>query len=82
MPTTPMTDAELNTLAEQISARDAMHSGCSDYACYCHGKVPVLVAEIRRLKRQNERMLAALTKAREGFYDIMPAIREAIERDE
>lgn len=46
-----MTKQELDELAKQEQVDDwTMNSGCTDYVCYCHAKVPVLVAEIRRLR--------------------------------
>lgn len=51
-----MTEAELNALAEQGDDTHAMNAGCTDYACYCHAKVPVLVAEIRRLRAALKRI--------------------------
>jgi hypothetical protein len=55
-----MTREELDRLAEQppIGAW-TMNSGCTDYACECHGKVPVLVAEIRTLAARLEAMAEA-----------------------
>lgn len=41
---------DLDKLAQQPDATDARTSACTDYACECHGKVPVLVAEVRRLR--------------------------------
>ena len=46
-----MTDSELQAIEARFPlAADAMHSGCTDYACYCHYEIPGLVAEIRRLQ--------------------------------
>lgn len=55
-----MTEAELDALAKQESDEHAMQSGCTDYACCCHAKVPVLVAEVRRLQAENKELLALL----------------------
>jgi hypothetical protein len=45
-----MSDEELEELAEQKDISNSMLASCDDYACYCHAKVPILVAEIRRLR--------------------------------
>lgn len=55
-----MTDAELDSLAEQADSTHATHSGCTDYACYCHAKLPVLVAALRRLRAYAARLEGTL----------------------
>lgn len=58
-----MTDKWLEELAVQEPA--GMRSGCSDYACDCHAKVPELVAEVRRLKAENHSLLCMVETLRE-----------------
>jgi hypothetical protein len=45
-----LTDERLAEIEARAAREPGMHSGCSDYACYCHFAVPELVAEIRRLR--------------------------------
>lgn len=47
----PMSDERIAEIeAHRGNADEAMLSGCTDYACYCHFNLPELIAEIRRLK--------------------------------
>lgn len=58
-----MTDDRLEEI-RAMTRRDvsnALHSGCDDYACYCHFALPEAVAEIDRLR-------AGLKQMADGAY--------------
>jgi hypothetical protein len=50
----PMTEARLSEIEARnnIDVCYALHSGCDDYACYCHFNMPEMIAEVRRLRAE------------------------------
>jgi hypothetical protein len=59
-----LTKDELADLAVQADAEHAMNSGCTDYACYCHYKLPTLLAHIAALEAREAELLRERDEAR------------------
>ena len=49
-----MTDDEIKAIRDRLAktGEPGMHSGCWDYACYCHFDLPKTLDEIDRLKAE------------------------------
>ncbi len=62
-----MTEQDLQRIeSERGDATDAMNSACTEYACPCHAHIPAMVAEVRCLQAEHDRVLRFMDGVRDA----------------